>query len=70
VGGVPAEPLLDEGGDAIIIGPDDVSLNLAKQMAQGVRLLIILSSAKGIVNIEYDLDGFGRALDKINMNAY
>lgn len=67
VGGGPAQPLLDESGKAMIIGPDNLSVSLAEQMAKGERLSITVSSAQGIENIEYDLDGFGKALSKISM---
>jgi|GEM_PF-3588092 len=70
VGSEPTEPLLDESGKAMIIGPDNLSLSLAEQMAKGERLSITVSSAQGAESIEYDLDGFGQALGKISMTEF
>jgi len=68
-GGGPAAPGRTGAVDTITIGPDDISLGLSRQMKKSASLSIEVPSSRGAETIEFGLDGYGAALERVQESA-
>ena len=53
-------------GDDLYLPPDDNNLGLARQMKKGRTLQLTVLRERGAETIDFDLDGFAEALQRIN----
>ena len=69
-GGGPAAPGRTGTVDTIILGPDDISLGLSRQMKKAASLSIEVPSSRGAETIEFGLDGYSAALERVQQSAH
>jgi len=52
-------------GDDLYLPPDDITIGLARQMKKGRALQLTVPRERGAETIEFDLDGFAEALQRV-----
>jgi hypothetical protein len=68
-GGGPAAPGRTGTVGTIVLEPDDITLGLSRQMKQAASLSIEVPASRGTETIEFDLDGYGTALERVQQSA-
>ena len=68
-GGGPAAPGRTGTIDTIVLEPDDITLGLSRQMKKAASLSIEVPSSRGAETIEFGLDGYGAALERVQKSA-
>jgi hypothetical protein len=68
-GGGPAAPGRTGTVDTIVFEPDDITLGLSRQMKKAASLSIEVPASRRSETIEFGLDGFGAALERLQQSA-
>jgi hypothetical protein len=68
-GGGPAAPGRTGTVDTIVLEPDDIALGLSRQMKMAASLSIEVPASRGTETIEFGLDGYGAALERVQQSA-
>jgi hypothetical protein len=68
-GGGPAAPGRTGTVDTIVFEPDDITLGLSRQMKKAASLSIEVPASRGSETIEFGLDGYGAALERLQQSS-
>jgi hypothetical protein len=65
IGGGPAAPGREGEIDTIVLESDDITLGLSRQMKKATQLTIEVPTTKGAETIDFGLDGYSAAMDRV-----
>lgn len=65
IGGGPAGPGREGEIETIVLESDDIALGLSRQMKHGERLTIEVPTTRGAETIEFGLDGYRAAMNRM-----